>query len=320
MNIYIYLFSDRSLSDLIEHCLGVPEKTTEPATPLPLPPLHAECAQYVPHLQHIKNLVLDGCDPNQIVPGGRTPLHTLLCSDHAPAVSLTPLVSALLDAGARLDLSDGAGDTALSCVQRLLSADRMAEAAEVAELFLTGDRPCDVNNINAAERSLLSHSVTHLDRAEELTRILVNHGGRVWPRPAPSGPVSVPELTRDREQSAFTWFLRSAMTSSSLAGAENTLTCLSHEMGRDPGRMKSHVLRVMLVEGKHPRVLGPLYLQLKTTMAPFWSEPQQLRYLAWNSIRKSIGPKRLAKGSRQLGLPSPLRRYLTLSSAKSSRD
>lgn len=317
--------------------MGAPEKAADPTTPLtssspvPLPGLHAECALYTPHLNHLKNLVLEGCDPNQILyPGGRSPLHTLLCSDHAPGLALAPLVSVLLGAGARLDLKDANGDTPLTCVERLLAAGRMAEAATVAELMLSATddvdnqrRPCDVNSVNAAGRSLLSHSVTHLDRAEELTRILVNHGGRVWPCPAPARPVSVPELDADREQSAFTWFLRALTTTgggADLAGAANTLTCLSHEMGRDPARMRSHVVRVMLVEGRHPRVLGPLYRALTTSMAPFWSEPQQLRYLAWNSIRKSLGPKRLSRGSRQLGLPSPLRRYLTLAPAKSSRD
>jgi hypothetical protein len=42
------------------------------------------------------------------------------------------------------------------------------------------------------------------------------------------------------------------------------------------------------------------------------SEPQELRYLAWTSVRRSLGPRRLDRASRQLGLPGPLTRYLTL--------
>ena len=46
------------------------------------------------------------------------------------------------------------------------------------------------------------------------------------------------------------------------------------------------------------------------------SEPQDLRYLAWNSVRRSLGPRRLERASGQLGLPPPLTRYLTLAQAR----
>jgi hypothetical protein len=71
----------------------------------------------------------------------------------------------------------------------------------------------------------------------------------------------------------------------------------------------------MVSEGRFPRILGPMFLQLKLTMEPFWSEPQDLRYLAWNSVRRSLGPRRLQRSSCQLGLPGPLSRYLTLTQA-----
>lgn len=317
-------FLNRSLSHLIEHCLCSPgggEEEGEGEEEEDLPPLHAELSLSVPSLDNLHQLLLQGCDPNQISCQGRAALHTLLSCDHASSVPIVPFVSVLLDAGASLEQTDSDGRSPLNCLEHLLVQERMEEAAQISELLLSySAQPCDVNHIDAGERSLLSYSVTYLDRAAELTRVLVNHGGRVWPRPAPASPVSVNDLTRDREQSAFTWFLRSAVLVSNLDGAENTLTCLCHEMGRDPARMKAHVMRVMLSEAKYPRVLGPLYLQLKLAMAPFWSEPQHLRYLAWNSIRKSIGPKRLNSGSKQLGLPSPLRKYLTLASSRSSKD
>ena len=75
------------------------------------------------------------------------------------------------------------------------------------------------------------------------------------------------------------------------------------------------MLRVMVSEGRFPRILGPIFLQLKLTMEPFWSEPQDLRYLAWNSVRRSLGPRRLQRSTCQLGLPAPLARYLTLTQA-----
>ena len=48
-------------------------------------------------------------------------------------------------------------------------------------------------------------------------------------------------------------------------------------------------------EGRHPRVLGPVFLQLKVALAPFWTRPQHLSYLAWARVRTAIGPKRLAR-------------------------
>jgi hypothetical protein len=308
-------FLNKSLSELIEYCLVGSEPL--PDVVLDLPPLHTELSLPQPSLNIIQHLLLDGCDPNQISPDGLPPLHTLLRADHPSSVPLLPLVELLLSSGASLELRDSLGNSPLNCLSYLLPQERSQDAAQLCELLLSyPDSYCDVNSINSAGRSLLSCSVSYLDTSAELTRILVNHGGQVWPRPAPSAPISVPALDQDREQSGFTWFLRAVVQANSLDGAENTLTCLCHEMGRDPARMKSHVMRVLLREGKHPRVLGPLYAQIRLAMTPFWSEPQQLRYLAWNSIRKSIGPKRLNRDSKHLGLPSPLRKYLTLSSSK----
>ena len=89
-------------------------------------------------------------------------------------------------------------------------------------------------------------SVTYLDESIELTRVLINHGAKVWPDPNLNNPTSVPEIIQDKEQSAFTWFLRAVINQRGLENSSETLDCLCHEMGRDPDRMKSHVLRVML--------------------------------------------------------------------------
>ena len=100
--------------------------------------------------------------------------------------------------------------------------------------------------VNLQGRSLLSLSVSYLDESIELTRVLINHGARVWPDPRLSRPTTVEEVTRDNEGSSFTWFLRAVISQRDLANTERTLECLCHVMGRDPERMKSHVTRVML--------------------------------------------------------------------------
>ena len=79
-------------------------------------------------------------------------------------------------------------------------------------------------------------------------------------------------------------------------------------------------------EGRHPRVLGPVFLKLKMIMAPFWTQPQHLTYLAWNTVRRSLGPKRLGRASNKtsgqglkLPLPQPMINYLTLASSSGTK-
>ena len=252
----------------------------------------------------------------------------------------------LCAAGVPLDQRDSLGCTPLVALGGLLERGQYSLVFELAGLLLARS-DCDVNSVNTAGRSLLSLSAAHLDHSVELTRLLLNHGARVWPG-GPGGG-SVAEITRDREQSAFTWFLRAVINQRSLADSRVTLACLAHEvsanlprpatpclttfyfqMGRQPGRMRGHTVRVMLHEGRHPKVLGPVFLQLKLLLSPFWAEPPHLRYLACNSVRRSLGPRRLGvAGGRvgggrrlteQLGLPRPLTQYLTLAPASNRQN
>ena len=101
--------------------------------------------------------------------------------------------------------------------------------------------------VNLQGRSLLSISVSYLDDSIELTRVLINHGARVWPDQSLGPcPRTVEDITRDSEESSFTWFLRAVINQRGLSNSEGTLSCLCHVMGHQPDRMKSHVLRVML--------------------------------------------------------------------------
>lgn len=320
-------FVDGSVSSLLEHCLGweKQEEAEEEVEDLPSPLLLLCNTPSSSSLHNIRLLCTQqGCDPNQTTSRGRGALAVLLSAipSHPthPSVPLLPTVSALIGAGAELDQRDPVtGNTPLIELNSMLEKQKYQEAAELASLLLTsGGDICDVNAVNNQGRSLLSYSVTHLDKAAELTRVLVNHGARVWPED--SRLHTVADIDKDREQSAFTWFLRAVIHQRGLAQTDTTLDCLCHEMGRSPSRMKAHVIRVMLSEGKFPRILGPIFAQLKLTMAPFWTEPQHLRYLAWNSVRRSLGPKRLGPGSQELGLPKPLSSYLTLGSSTAKRS
>lgn len=305
-------FVDGPVSSLLEHCLGWDGIELPPSQEEDLPALLQQCRLASPSLPALSYLCSQGCDPNQTTSMGESALHLLLRSSPALSVPLLPLVKTLVSHGSDLRLTDSSGNTPLLAISHLLENQRWEDSVAVATHLLDSGLECDVNAVNKESRSLLSLSVSYLDASAELTRILINRGARVWPLPAPAPQVEL--IKEDRQQSAFTWFLKSVVKQTGLEGSEETLHCLCHDMGRDPGRMKSHVLSAMLVEGRCPRVLGPIFLQLKLDMAPFWTEPQRLRYLAWTSIRRSLGPKRLNTGSGKLGLPHALSSYLLLQS------
>merc|ERR1712088_1092206 len=209
-------------------------------------------------------LLSQGCDPNLTSSRDRNALHLLITSTSNPSTCphlLLPAASVLLQAGASLDQRDLEGSTPLVSLVCLLEQKQFAVAAQLAALFLASDSNCDVNSVNQEGRSLLSYSVTYLDSSAELTRLLVNHGARVWPSPTVPKNPTVDQIRQDKEQTAFTWFLRAVIKQRTLASTDTTLNCLSHEMGKQPRRMKAHVLRVMVSEGRHPRVLGPVFLQ-----------------------------------------------------------
>jgi len=310
-------FVDKSVSCLLEHCLGWDTPLEKEEAEEVSSPLLQVCSPL--NVPTLCRLLTQGCDPNLTSSRGRNALHLLIASPSNPSTCphlLLPAASVLIQAGASLDQRDLEGSTPLVSLACLLEQKQFAVAAQLATLFLTSDTNCDVNSVNLEGRSLLSYSVTYLDSSAELTRLLVNHGARVWPSPTVPKNPTVDQIRQDKEQSAFTWFLRAVIKQRTLASTDTTLNCLSHEMGKQPRRMKAHVLRVMVSEGRHPRVLGPVFLQMKLSMEPFWSEPQDLRYLAWNSVRRALGPRRLERASGQLGLPPPLTRYLTLAQAR----
>jgi len=305
-------FVDKSVSCLLEHCLGWEQEEQVEEQEEVAGELLLACSPL--SLPTLLRLVEEGCDPYQSTSRGRTALHLLLGSSPPPSPHLLlPATSLLLEVGASLEMRDSTGATPLLTISKLLEGKQFTVAASLATLLLSSPL-CDVNSMDSMGRTLLSYSVSYLDSSSELTRVLVNHGAKVWPTTMPTNP-SVEEVVQDKEQSAFTWFLRAVIRQRNLDTTDATLNCLNHVMGKAPRRMKEHVIRIMVSEGRYPRVLGPVFLQLKLAMEPFWCEPPALRYLAWRSVRRSLGPRRLERGALQLGLPRPIATYLTLARA-----
>ena len=127
----------------------------------------------------------------------------------------------LLRHGLDVSLKDNDGNTSLTFLARLLDKQLYTEGFELATILLQDVR-CNANSTNSQGRSLLSFSVTHGDASADLTRKLLNHGAQVLPYRAGSGSDATSVL-RERESSAFSWFLRSAMRHRDLSICHVTL-------------------------------------------------------------------------------------------------
>ena len=235
----------------------------------------------------------------------------------------------LLTSGADPSATDADGNTPLLQLRSLLDAELFSEAAEVAGILIN-ESGCDVNAINACDRTILSYSVAHADSSIALTRLLLNSGAQVWPDVAAQTAASqqssstIDALAREKDLSAFTWFLRALMRREhvTLDDAEETLYLLCIVMGEQPSRMRQHVHRTMMQLGRSRSLNGPLFRKIHSAMIPYWARPQELRYICLKSIRKSLGPKRLSSGgaTSRLSLPKKLQHYVELRDVPSRID
>jgi len=161
-------FVDGSVSSLLEHCLGWNREDEDGESPgsgddltstSPLLQYLSSCD--LPSPAHVKLLTSqEGCDVTSS--SGQGPLHILLTSSSisnlTSASSLAAIVSDLLEAGARLDQRDEAGNTPLLCLSHLLEVGQGGVAASLAQLFCTRT-DCDVNSGMLKSCSLSLHSM-----------------------------------------------------------------------------------------------------------------------------------------------------------------
>uniref|UniRef100_A0A0K2VB96 Putative LOC100166615 [Acyrthosiphon pisum] n=2 Tax=Lepeophtheirus salmonis TaxID=72036 RepID=A0A0K2VB96_LEPSM len=214
-------------------------------------------------------------------------------------------------------MSDRDGNTPLHCLNDLLVQNLIREASTLALLLLKAGG--DINVVNNEGRTLLSYAVA-VPEAEKLVHLLLDYGALVWPsrvctiaaRKNKEEDV-VESLIREREESAFTWFIKSTLKHCEIRpGHLKILYLLCHSMSEeegDPRRMKRRVLSTMIHYGRSYRVMGPIFSQLKRIISPFWTQPQPLKYLCKRKIRKAVGGGSVP---RDLYLPKSLRDYLEL--------
>ncbi len=212
-------------------------------------------------------------------------------------------------------------------LHHLLRRGLHAEAARAAAVILQSD-PSAANAVDPATgRTLLTFSAECADRSADLTRLLLSYGAKVCPGrevgccPEERSENLVADLGRERESSAFTWFLRGAMarcalsdSGGDLSDAEQTVALLGAAMGEEPERMRRHVTRIMLALGRGAALNGALFLQLRLRLSPWWRRPQPLKHQSARRVRRALGPKRLGeeKAVATLGLPEKLKELVRM--------
>ncbi len=90
-------------------------------------------------------------------------------------------VGILIRMGLDTSIQNIDGDDCLAFLRHLLKKRLFGESSDLASILLE-KQGCDPNRLNKAGRSLLSYSVSHGDESIELTRLLLNHGAKVYPR------------------------------------------------------------------------------------------------------------------------------------------
>ena len=213
-----------------------------------------------------------------------------------------------LEKGVDVNSRDERGETALSHVKVLLRHGYFLLAFQVANMLL--DHGADVDAEDYGHQTLLSHSVASVDHASDLTRLLLNHGADVWHGTDEEHPCQATQVCR--ADTPFGSFLQAIVRRRCVDGALVTADLLGRMMGSRPELMRSLVLRSMVRHGRYIRILGPVFLKLKSLLSPYWRQPPRLQYAAWKVIRKSIRPLRLVQELQQLGLPPALNRFITL--------
>ncbi len=88
--------------------------------------------------------------------------------------------SILLSMGLDTSIQNDDGDDCLSALAHLLDKGLFSESFDLANVLLEDPR-CNPNRMNKSGRSLLSYSVIYGDESVDLTRLLLNHGAKVWP-------------------------------------------------------------------------------------------------------------------------------------------
>lgn len=212
-------------------------------------------------------------------------------------------VKYLLDNGASVNLKDSEGESPLLYIRTFLEEGAFELAEEVTQLMLKYGSDPNIRDTDG--RTLLTYCVYYLDQCTSLAQVLLNNGGCVWNDNQENDDICM-------ENSAFTWFLKAIIRQRKVDNCSEILCLLSRAMAVQPKRMHAHVLRTMFKHVRCYRILGPIFLQLKMDMMKYWTEPHDLKFLCWTTIRRRMSHRRISRAAPYLGLPKPLHNYLLM--------
>jgi len=288
-----------SASKLLEHWLDDHQESELPAQDLSI---ESAICQKNP-LPLVIGLLENGVSVQGVNNVGQNALHVLFCKNpHVKDIS--QLVRLLVDAKVGINDNDDHGDSPLTMVRHMLEEGMFKEAAEVAEILL--DQGADPNHRNVCGWSALAYSVIHQDSSLNLTRSLLNCGGKILPtddKDMQTGQLYLPLRV----------LLRSVIKCQSLDNAKESIKIIGQVMSQHPKQMKEHVLSSIVAEGSLITSNAPtLCTEIQSILSHFWLRPKPLLHLSLQASRSKLGLKRLNSGSLKALFVAPrIQNYLS---------
>jgi len=273
-----------SASKLLDHWLD-DHKETE--LPVQVSSIESAICQKNP-LPLVMGLLEDGVSLQGVNSTGQNALHILL-GKNPQVKDISQLVQLLVEAKVGINENDDHGDSPLTMVRHMLEDGKFKEAAEVAEILL--EQGADPNHRNVCGWSALAYSVIHQDSSLNLTRSLLNCGGKIL-------PIDDKDMHTDQPYLPLRVLLRSVIKCQSLDNARESIKILGQVMSQNPKKMKEHVLSSIVAEGSLITSNGPaLFKEIQSTLSYFWLRPKPLLHLSLHASRSKLGLKRLNSGS-----------------------
>lgn len=288
-----------SASKLLDHWLDGHQETELPTQ---VSSIESAICQKNP-LPLVMGLLENGTSLQGVNSTGQNALHVLL-GKNSQVKDISQLVRLLVEAKVGINDNDDHGDSPLTMVRHMLEDGKFEEAKEVAEILL--DQGADPNHRNVCGWSALAYSVIHQDSSLNLTRSLLNCGGKIL-------PFDDKDMQTDQPYLPLRVLLRSIIKCQSLDNARESIKILGQVMSQNPKKMKEHVQTSIVAEGSLITSNAPvLFEEIQSTLSYFWLRPKPLLHLSLQASRRKLGLKRLNSGSLKALFVAPrIQNYLS---------
>ena len=243
-----------SASKLLDHWL---DGHQEKELPTQVSSIESAICQKNP-LPLVMGLLENGTSLQGVNSTGQNALHVLL-GKNSQVKDISQLVRLLVEAKVGINDNDDHGDSPLTMVRHMLEDGKFEEAKEVAEILL--DQGADPNHRNVCGWSALAYSVIHQDSSLNLTRSLLNCGGKIL-------PFDDKDMQTDQPYLPLRVLLRSIIKCQSLDNARESIKILGQVMSQNPKKMKEHVQTSIVAEGSLITSNAPvLFEEIQSTLS-----------------------------------------------------